>query len=119
MTRKPPARIDDGGAITIDLGLGDLCHFDLLVSEGLNADPKDFTLDPIERHAEATGQSVARKRVEREAIREAGGTLPMPVPGIAADASADPVRATIASDEVPEGLHPSGPVNVAFSDRVL
>ncbi|MBW8572554.1 hypothetical protein, partial [Escherichia coli] len=54
--------------ITVNLGFVDLGHVDLLVSEGVYANRSDFirtaVRNQIERHADITRQSVARKPIE-------------------------------------------------------
>src|SRR4029079_13656107 len=58
----------DTEKITMNLGYVDLGHIDLLVQEGFYSNRTDFIRtairNQIERHAEATKQSVARKSVE-------------------------------------------------------
>src|SRR3954469_7455125 len=87
----------DTEKITINLGYVDLGHIDLLVQEGFYSNRTDFIRtairNQIERHAEATKQSVARKSVELglrhysrddlEAARSAGQTLHIRVLGLA------------------------------------
>src|SRR3954453_3454235 len=57
----------DTEKITINLGYVDLGHIDLLVQEGFYSNRTDFIRtairNQIERHAEVTRQSVARKSV--------------------------------------------------------
>ena len=61
-------RTGDAEKITINLGYVDLGHIDLLVQEGFYSNRTDFIRtairNQIERHAEVTRQSVARKSVE-------------------------------------------------------
>ena len=104
----------DTEKITINLGYVDLGHIDLLVQEGFYSNRTDFIRtairNQIERHAEATKQSVARKSVELglrhysradlEGARSAGQTLHIRVLGlvsIAQDVTPELARATIAS----------------------
>src|SRR4051794_24132694 len=58
----------DTEKITINLGYIDLGHIDLLVQEGFYSNRTDFIRtairNQIERHADTTKQSVARKSVE-------------------------------------------------------
>src|SRR3954468_10180805 len=58
----------DTEKITINLGYVDLGHIDLLVQEGFYSNRTDFIRtairNQIERHADTTKQSVARKSVE-------------------------------------------------------
>ncbi|MCJ2080620.1 CopG family transcriptional regulator [Methylobacterium sp. J-090] len=128
-------RIGDSEKITINLGYVDLGHIDLLVSESVYANRSDFirtaVRNQIERHAEVTRQSVARKRVELglrrygradlEAHRDAGTTLDIRVLGlasIAADVSPELARAAIASIEVMGSLQASPAVKAALADRL-
>src|SRR5215213_2284494 len=85
----------DTEKITINLGYIDLGHIDLLVQEGFYSNRTDFIRtairNQIERHAETTKQSVARKSVELglrhysredlEAAQAAGQTLDIRVLG--------------------------------------
>ena len=128
-------RTADSEKITVNLGYVDLGHVDLLVSEGVYANRSDFirtaVRNQIERHADITRQSVARKRVEfglrrfgraeLEAARAAGTMLDIRVLGLAvitADVPPDLARATIASLEVLGSLQASPAVKQALSDRL-
>jgi Arc/MetJ-type ribon-helix-helix transcriptional regulator len=125
----------DTEKITINLGDIDLGHIDLLVQEGFYSNRTDFIRtairNQIERHAEATKQTVARKSVELglrhygrddlEAARAAGRTLHIRVLGlvsIAQDVTPELARATIASIEVLGALHASAAVKAALRDRM-
>ena len=125
----------DTEKITINLGYVDLGHIDLLVQEGFYSNRTDFIRtairNQIERHAEATKQSVARKSVELglrhysrddlEAAPSAGQTLHIRVLGlvsIAQDVTPELARATIASVEVLGALHASAAVKAALRDRI-
>ena len=125
----------DTEKITINLGYVDLGHIDLLVQEGFYSNRTDFIRtairNQIERHAEATKQSVARKSVELglrhysrddlETARSAGQTLHIRVLGLASiaqDVTPELARATIASVEVLGALHASAAVKAALSDRI-
>jgi Arc/MetJ-type ribon-helix-helix transcriptional regulator len=124
----------DSEKITINLGYVDLGHIDLLVAEKFYANRTDFIRTAIrnqlERHAEATKQSVARKtldlglrhftREDLEQARTAGQKLHIHVLGLASiadDVSPELARATIASIEVLGALHASAEVKAALSDR--
>ena len=85
----------------------------------------------LERHAEATKQSVVRKtldlglrhftREDLEAIRAAGQTLQIHVLGlarIAEDVTPELARATITSIEVLGALQASAEVKAALHDRI-
>ncbi len=125
----------DSEKITVNLGYVDLGHVDLLVSEGAYANRSDFirtaVRNQIERHADITRQSVARKavemglrhygRAELEEARAAGTTLDIRVLGlavIAADVCPDLARATISSLEVLGSLQASPAVKRALADRL-
>ena len=125
----------DSEKITINLGYVDLGHIDLLVAEKFYANRTDFIRTAIrnqlERHAEATKQSVARKtldlglrhftRDDLEQARAAGRALHIHVLGLASiadDVTPELARATIASIEVLGALHASAEVKAALSDRV-
>jgi Arc/MetJ-type ribon-helix-helix transcriptional regulator len=120
--------------ITINLGYVDLGHIDLLVQDGFYANRTDFIRtairNQIERHAEASKQSVARKRLDLglrhysrddlEAAQQAGQMLDIRVLGlacIAADVSPELARATIASISVLGALQASPAVKAALADR--
>jgi Arc/MetJ-type ribon-helix-helix transcriptional regulator len=128
------SKLGDFEKITINLGYVDLGHVDLLVAEKFYSNRTDFIRTAIrnqlERHAEATKQSVARKsldlglrhftREELEDARAAGQTLRIHVLGLASiadDVTPDLARATIASIEVLGALHASAEVKAALSDR--
>ena len=130
-----PQKASDREKITINLGYVDLGHIDLLVQEGFYSNRTDFIRtairNQIERHAEATKQTVARKSVELglrhygrddlEAARSAGQTLHIRVLGlvsIAQDVTPELARATIASIEVLGALHASAAVKAALRDRI-
>ena len=125
----------DTEKITINLGYVDLGHIDLLVQEGFYSNRTDLIRTAIrnqlERHAEVTKQSVARKSVELgmrhytradlEAVRAAGEMLHIRVLGLASiaqDVTPELARATIASLEVLGALHASSPVKAALGDRM-
>ena len=125
----------DTEKITINLGYVDLGHIDLLVQEGFYSNRTDFIRtairNQIERHAEATKQTVARKSVELglrhysrddlEAAQAAGQTLDIRVLGlatIAQDVTPELARATIASVEVLGALHAPPAVKAALRDRI-
>jgi Arc/MetJ-type ribon-helix-helix transcriptional regulator len=128
------AKSGDSEKITINLGYVDLGHIDLLVGEKFYSNRTDFIRTAIrnqlERHAEATKKSVARKtldlglrhftRENLEQARAAGQKLHIRVLGLASiadDVSPELARATIASIEVLGALHASGEVKAALCDR--
>jgi Arc/MetJ-type ribon-helix-helix transcriptional regulator len=125
----------DSEKITINLGYVDLGHIDLLVQERFYSNRTDLIRTAIrnqlERHAEVTKQSVARKSVELgmrhytradlEAAQAAGEMLHIRVLGLASiaqDVTPELARATIASVEVLGALHASSPVKAALADRM-
>src|SRR5919206_784861 len=125
----------DTEKITVNLGYVDLGHIDLLVQEGFYSNRTDFIRtairNQIERHADTTKQSVARKSVELglrhysredlEAAQVAGQTLHIRVLGLASiadDVTPELARATIASVEVLGALHASPAVKAALRDRI-
>ena len=130
--RPKPA---DSEKITINLGFVDLGHVDLLVAEKFYANRTDFIRTAIrnqlERHADATRQSVARKalvlglrtfsRAELEDIRSRGGQLDIRVLGLATiseDVTPELARASIGSVEVLGAFHASPSVRKALADRM-
>ena len=132
---RPAGRALDSEKITINLGHVDLGHVDLLVAEGVYANRSDFIRtairNQIERHAEVTRQSVARRSVELglrridrhtlEAARAEGRMLDIRVLGlatIAPDVTPELARATIASLEVLGSLQASPAVKAALADRL-
>jgi Arc/MetJ-type ribon-helix-helix transcriptional regulator len=132
---KIQAKPSDSEKITINLGYVDLGHIDLIVQEGFYSNRTDFIRtairNQIERHADVTRKSIARKtldlglrtygREELEAVRRAGETLEIKVLGlatIARDVTPDPARATISSITVLGALHASPEVRAALADRM-
>lgn len=124
----------DAEKITINLGFVDLGHIDLLVAEKFYANRTDFIRTAIrnqlERHADTTKQSVARKslviglrhftRVELEHLQSVGEKLDVRVLGLATiadDVSPQLARATISSIEVLGALHAPPAVKAALADR--
>src|SRR4028119_1739957 len=116
-----PRNGGDTEKITINLGYVDLGHVDLLVQDGFYSNRTDFIRtairNQIERHADATRQSVARRsldlglrhygRDELEAARAAGQPLDIRVLGlasIAADVPPELARPAIAPVSVPGAL---------------
>ncbi len=124
----------DSEKITINLGYVDLGHIDLLVQDGFYANRTDFIRtairNQVERHADTTRQSVARRsldlglrhfsRDDLDMARAAGETLDIRVLGlatIAQDVSPELARATIASISVLGVLQASPEVKAALADR--
>jgi Arc/MetJ-type ribon-helix-helix transcriptional regulator len=131
-TRGKPA--GDSEKITINLGHVDLGHVDLLVQDGFYANRTDFIRtairNQVERHAEATRRSVARRsldlglrhisRAELEAARDAKQPLDIRVLGLASiadDVTPDLARAAIARVSVLGTLQASAAVKAALADR--
>ena len=129
-----PKTGSDTEKITINLGYVDLGHIDLLVQDGFYSNRTDFIRtairNQVERHAEATRQSVARKsldlglrhfsRADLEAVRAAGQRLDIRVLGlasIATDVTPELAQATIASISVLGALQASAAVKAALADR--
>ena len=129
-----PKAGSDTEKITINLGYVDLGHIDLLVQDGFYSNRTDFIRtairNQIERHADATKQSVARKsldlglrhfsRADLEAVRAAGQRLDIRVLGlatIAADVTPELAQATIGSISVLGALQASAAVKAALADR--
>jgi Arc/MetJ-type ribon-helix-helix transcriptional regulator len=122
--------------ITINLGYIDLGHIDLLVRDSFYANRTDFIRTAIrnqlERHADATGQSVSRRslelglrhysREELENARVAQRPIDIRVLGlvtIAPDVTPELARAAIASISVLGTLQASPAVKAALADRML
>ncbi len=129
-----PKAGSDSEKITINLGYVDLGHIDLLVHDGFYSNRTDFIRtairNQVERHAEATRQSVARKsldlglrhfsRADLEAVRAAGQRLDIRVLGLASiapDVTPELAQATIASISVLGALQASAAVKAALADR--
>src|SRR3569833_159112 len=129
-----PKTGNDTEKITINLGYVDLGHIDLLVQDGFYSNRTDFIRtairNQIERHADATKQSVVRKnldlglrhysREDLEAAQAAGQMLHIRVLGlasIATDVTPELARATIASISVLGALQASATVKAALADR--
>ena len=121
--------------MTINLGYVDLGHIDLLVQEGFYANRTDLIRTAIrnqlDRHADATRNSLARKRLDLglrhfskadlEAARDAGQPIDIRVLGlasIAADVPAELARAAIGSITVLGALQASAAVKAALADRM-
>ena len=129
-----PKAGSDSEKITINLGYVDLGHIDLLVQDGFYSNRTDFIRTAIrnqlERHADATRQSVARRsldlglrhisRADLEQARKSSQMLDIRVLGlatIALDVTPELARATIASISVLGALQASPEVKAALADR--
>ena len=130
------SRIGETEKLTINLGVVDLGHIDLLVQEGFYSNRTDLIRTAIRNrlalHADELKQSVARRtlvlglreftRVDLERVQAAGETLKIRVLGlarIAVDVPAELARATIESVEVLGAFHASASVRAALADRIL
>jgi len=122
--------------ITINLGLIDLGHIDLLVQEGFYSNRTDFIRTAIRNqlgsHAEVLRQTVGRRmlvlglqefsRSDLEAVRKSKTKLRIQALGlvrIASDVSPALARETIESIAVLGTLQASAAVKAALSDRIL
>ncbi len=125
----------DSEKITVNLGYVDLGHIDLLVEDGFYSNRTDFIRtairNQIERHAEASRQSVVRRSLdlglrsissaELEAARAAGRMLDIRVLGLvtfAPDITPELARASIGSISVLGALQASAEVKAALADRM-
>jgi Arc/MetJ-type ribon-helix-helix transcriptional regulator len=132
---KVAERVADSEKITINLGLVDLGHIDLMVQEGFYSNRTDFIRTAIrrqlERHANTAEQAIARKKVELglrhfsredlEEVRATGQMLDIRVLGLASianDVTPELARATIGSIAVLGALHASSAVKAALADRI-
>jgi Arc/MetJ-type ribon-helix-helix transcriptional regulator len=127
-------KLVDSEKITINLGFVDLGTIDLLVAETFYANRTDFIRTAIrnqlERHADATKQTVARKtldlglrhytRRDLEAVLATGQMIHIHVLGLASladDITPELARATIASIEVLGTLRAPADVKAVLADR--
>jgi Arc/MetJ-type ribon-helix-helix transcriptional regulator len=132
---EPKGRTPESEKITINLGLVDLGHIDLLVQEGFYSNRTDFIRAAIrsqlDRHGDALKQFVTRRhlelglrrynRADLEAVRNAGEKLDIQVLGLAIiepDVSAELAQATIASLQILGALQASEEVKEALRDRI-
>ena len=132
---EPRGKLADSEKITINLGYVDLGSIDLLVRDSFYANRTDFIRTAIrnqlERHADATRQTIARNqldlgirrysRQDLEAVKAKGEVLHIQVLGlasIASDVPADLALATIASLHVLGTRDASGAVKGALGDRI-
>jgi Arc/MetJ-type ribon-helix-helix transcriptional regulator len=121
--------------ITINVGVVDLGHIDLLVHEGFYSNRTDFIRTAIRNqlatHAFALKQSIVRRTLELglrrysredlEAVKAASGKLRIQVVGlaiIAEDVTPELALATIESITVLGVLQASKAVKAALSDRI-
>jgi len=128
---KPP----ETEKITLNLGLVDLGHIDLLVREGFYSNRADFIRTAIrsqlDRHGDAVKQLVSRRKLELglrtysrqelETVRDAGQRLDIQVLGlavIAPDVSGELARTVIGSLQILGAFHASDEVKEALRDRM-
>jgi len=121
--------------ITINVGLIDLGHIDLLVQEGFYSNRTDLIRTAIRNqlaaHADVLRQTVARRTLvlglqqfskrDLEGMRKSGRKLRIQVLGlvrIAEDVSPALARDTIESIAVLGALHASKAVKAALADRI-
>lgn len=129
------ARFPDSEKITINLGLVDLGHVDLLVQEGFYSNRTDLIRTAIRNqlasHADVLRQTVARRtlvlglqdfsRRDLEAVRESGTKLRIQVLGlvrIADDVPPELALQTIESIAVLGAFHASPAVRAALAGRI-
>ena len=129
------AKLPDSEKITINVGVIDLGHIDLLVQEGFYSNRTDLIRTAIRNqlatHAEVVRQTVARRTLvlglqdfskrDLEAVRKSGGKLRIHALGlvrIADDVSPALARDTIESIAVLGALHASAAVKAALNDRL-
>lgn len=122
--------------ITVNLGLVDLGHIDLLVQEGFYTTRTDFIRTAIRNQLSANGpaldRTVARRtlvlgtqhfsRTDLEALRDAGEQVHIRVLGLASlaeDVTPDLAVATIASVEVLGAFRASRAVKAALGPRIV
>jgi Arc/MetJ-type ribon-helix-helix transcriptional regulator len=128
-------RLVDTEKITINVGLIDLGHIDLLVQEGFYSNRTDLIRTAIRNqlaaHADVLRQTVARRTLvlglqqfskrDLEGMRKSGRKLRIQVLGlvrIAEDVSPALARDTIESIAVLGALHASKAVKAALADRI-
>lgn len=121
--------------ITLNLGLVDLGHIDLLVQEGFYANRTDFlrtaTRAQLAVHGDVLQRTVARKTIvlglehytrrQLEEVRAAGRQLQIRVLGLATiadDVTPELALATIESVEVLGAFRASAAVRAALRDRI-
>ena len=135
MVRDLQSRTGETEKITINLGVVDLGHVDLLVQEGFYSNRSDLIRTAIRNqlsvHAEDVRHTVARRglslgleqynRADLERVRDAGERLQIQMIGlvrIADDVTPELARATIESVRVLGAFHASASVRDALADRI-
>jgi Arc/MetJ-type ribon-helix-helix transcriptional regulator len=134
-TAETRTKLPDSEKITINLGLIDLGHIDLLVQEGFYSNRTDLIRTAIRNqlatHADVLRQTVARRTLvlglqefskrDLEAVRKARTKLRIQVLGlvrIADDVPPALASETIESIAVLGALHASAAVKAALADRI-
>jgi Arc/MetJ-type ribon-helix-helix transcriptional regulator len=133
---EPRQRSGETEKMTVNVGVVDLGHVDLLVQEGFYSNRSDLMRtalrNQLAKHADIVRQTVARRtltvglqhysRAELEAVVAAGQRLQVQVVGlarIADDVTPELARAAIESVTVLGAFQASPPVRRALSDRML
>jgi Arc/MetJ-type ribon-helix-helix transcriptional regulator len=132
---KPTQRAGETEKMTINLGVVDLGHVDLLVQEGFYSNRSDLVRTAVRNqlalHADTVKQAVVRRtlmvglqhysRADLERAVASGRRLQVQVVGlarIADDVTPDLARAAIESVSVLGSFHASPAVRHALSDRI-
>lgn len=132
---EPRQRAGETEKMTVNVGVVDLGHVDLLVQEGFYSNRSDFVRTALRNqlalHADAMRQTLARRtlsvgllhygRADLEAAVAAGQRLQVQVVGlarIAEDVSPELARAAIESVTVLGAFQASAAVRQALSDRM-
>lgn len=128
-------KLIDSEKVTINLGVIDLGHIDLLVQEGFYSNRTDLIRTAIRNqlnhHTDVLKQTVARRslvlgmhhysRSDLEAVQAAGERLQIQVLGLASidtEVSPELARATIESVTVLGALRASSAVKAALAGRI-
>lgn len=128
-------KLNDSEKVTINLGVIDLGHIDLLVQEGFYSNRTDLIRTAIRNqlnhHSDVLKQTVARKslvlgmhhysKADLEAVKKAGERLQIQVLGLASidlDVSPELALATIESVTVLGALRASSAVKTALGGRI-
>ena len=131
----PKPRVGETEKMTINLGVVDLGHIDLLVQEGFYSNRSDLVRTAIRNqiavHADALKQTVARRtltlglqhftKADLERAKAAGERLRIQVVGLARladDVTPELARASIESVSVLGAFHASPAVRRALADRM-
>jgi len=132
---EPRPRAGETEKMTVNVGVVDLGHVDLLVQEGFYSNRSDLVRTAVRNqlalHAETVRQTVARRtltvglehysRADLERAVAAGQRLRVQVVGlarIADDVTPELARAAIESVTVLGAFQASAPVRRALSDRI-